>query len=86
MPGELLQAVEPQPLGFFHVEHHALVDGMAAVEMTQLLLDLHPRGRPAEPLAFEPAPAPGVLERAGADIASRLRLGACTTSWRTVCR
>jgi diacylglycerol O-acyltransferase / wax synthase len=52
--------------------HHCMVDGIAAVELAALLLDLEPDAPPDDPDPWEPAPAPssaelligGVLHRA----------------------
>jgi WS/DGAT/MGAT family acyltransferase len=55
--------------------HHALVDGVAAVEVAQLLLDADPHVIPASPSAWTPAPAPGLVTRALDTIAERGRLG-----------
>jgi diacylglycerol O-acyltransferase / wax synthase len=54
--------------------HHALVDGVAAVEMAQLLLDARPVSAPPDPRPFSPSPEPGILERALAGSIGRGRL------------
>ncbi len=55
--------------------HHALVDGLAAVEVAQLLLDADP-GVPAEGAhPWSPAPEPSLAERALATVAERARVG-----------
>jgi WS/DGAT/MGAT family acyltransferase len=55
--------------------HHALVDGIAAVEMAQLLLDGQPVG-PAgrSPRPFSAAPVPGVPRRILATLDDRVQL------------
>lgn len=55
--------------------HHALVDGIAAVEMSQLLLDTRAASIPAVPARpFSPAPEPGIVDRTIATASERLRL------------
>jgi diacylglycerol O-acyltransferase / wax synthase len=59
-------------VGIVGKAHHCMVDGIAAVEMAALLLDLEPDVPPDEPDPWEPASAPspaellvgGVLDRA----------------------
>jgi diacylglycerol O-acyltransferase / wax synthase len=59
-------------VGLVGKAHHCMVDGIAAVELGALLLDLEPDAPPDGPDAWEPAPAPssaellvgGVLHRA----------------------
>jgi diacylglycerol O-acyltransferase / wax synthase len=53
--------------------HHALVDGVAAVELAQLLLDAPVRA-PSAPRPFSPAPEPGILERTLTSAVDRGRL------------
>jgi WS/DGAT/MGAT family acyltransferase len=55
--------------------HHALVDGIAAVEVAQLLLDGRPDTSPARPRGFSPETAPGLRDRIMATVAQRARLG-----------
>lgn len=55
--------------------HHALVDGLAAVEVAQLLLDADPDTPPARPRAWSPAPEPSLTERALATVSDRARVG-----------
>jgi diacylglycerol O-acyltransferase len=55
--------------------HHALVDGLAAVEVAQLLLDADPDVPAARPRPWSPAPEPSLAERAGATVADRARAG-----------
>jgi diacylglycerol O-acyltransferase len=43
--------------------HHAMVDGVAAVELGMLLFDVEPDARPEEPPPWTPRPAPGVAAR-----------------------
>jgi WS/DGAT/MGAT family acyltransferase len=54
--------------------HHALVDGVSAVEVGQLLLDVDPRRRETKPVAWEPAPAPPLAARALVTLADRTEL------------
>jgi WS/DGAT/MGAT family acyltransferase len=55
--------------------HHALVDGIAAVEVAMLLLDGEPASRCSEPVSWSPEPGPGLPERVLATAAERFRLG-----------
>jgi WS/DGAT/MGAT family acyltransferase len=55
--------------------HHALVDGLAAVEVAQLLLDGDARALPARPRPWSPTPEPSLAERALATVAERARVG-----------
>jgi WS/DGAT/MGAT family acyltransferase len=55
--------------------HHALVDGIAAVEVTQLLLDGDPGPRSALARPWSPAPVPALVERVRGSVAERMRLG-----------
>jgi diacylglycerol O-acyltransferase / wax synthase len=54
--------------------HHALVDGVSAVEVAQLLLDVDPQRRETRPVLWEPAPTPPLSSRALATISDRTRL------------
>jgi WS/DGAT/MGAT family acyltransferase len=55
--------------------HHALVDGIAAVEVAQLLLDAEPAAPRALPRRWTPARTPGLLDRALASAGERARVG-----------
>ena len=55
--------------------HHALVDGVAAVEVASLLLDLEPVSAPASSGRWQPAPPPGTSQLAVRTLAERLRRG-----------
>jgi WS/DGAT/MGAT family acyltransferase len=54
--------------------HHALVDGIAAVEMAQLLLDADPHGQPSIAARWRPQGETSVIERAYASVSERTRL------------
>ena len=54
--------------------HHALVDGISAVEVAQLLLDVDPHARENKPAVWEPSVAPPLALKALATIADRTRL------------
>lgn len=54
--------------------HHALVDGVSAVEVAQLLLDVDPDRREQNPVVWEPNPTPPLASRALATIGDRTRL------------
>jgi diacylglycerol O-acyltransferase / wax synthase len=71
----LLDGVGEDRFAIVGVAHHALVDGVAAVEVARLLLD--PEPGPSSPLPqrrFAPAPAPGIIERVRWSGAQRVRL------------
>jgi WS/DGAT/MGAT family acyltransferase len=55
--------------------HHALVDGLAAVEVAQLLLDADPSMPAGRLRPWSPAPEPSLAERALATVADRARVG-----------
>lgn len=55
--------------------HHALVDGLAAVEVAQLLFDGDAHAGPARPRPWSPTPEPSLTERALATVADRARVG-----------
>jgi WS/DGAT/MGAT family acyltransferase len=54
--------------------HHALVDGISAVEVAQLLFDIDPCARATEPAAWKPSQTPPLTSRALATVADRTRL------------
>ncbi len=60
--------------------HHALVDGMAAIEVAQLLLDAQPEVPVARPRPWSPAPEPSLAERAVATVSDRARVGGAAAS------
>jgi diacylglycerol O-acyltransferase / wax synthase len=60
--------------------HHALVDGLAAVEVAQLLLDVVPDTPQAIARRWTPEPQPPLVERALASIAERVKLAQGTAS------
>jgi WS/DGAT/MGAT family acyltransferase len=57
-------------IGVVGKAHHCLVDGLAAVELMSLLLDATPAAAEgaSDPPAWQPDPAPGRLELAGAAV------------------
>lgn len=55
--------------------HHALVDGVAAIEVAQLLFDGVPDPPRPDPCQWSPAPEPSLRERSFASIGERLKLG-----------
>jgi diacylglycerol O-acyltransferase / wax synthase len=55
--------------------HHCMVDGIAAVELAALLLDLEPDAPPDEPDPWEPAPAPSAAELVVGGVLDRARDG-----------
>lgn len=60
-------------LGMVGKAHHCMVDGLAVVEVTSILLDPTPDPPEAEPNRWEPAPEPGPVERLGGGVGDRLR-------------
>jgi Wax ester synthase/diacylglycerol acyltransferase catalytic domain len=58
-------------LGMVGKAHHCMVDGLAAVELTSILLDPTPDPPEAEPDRW--APEPGPVERLGGGVGDRLR-------------
>jgi len=52
--------------------HHALVDGLAAVELMALLLDVSPEPEPGDDDGWTPAARPGALELAAEAVRHRL--------------
>jgi diacylglycerol O-acyltransferase len=54
--------------------HHALVDGISAVEVAQLLLDIEAQPAETQPSRWSPAPPPPLATRALSTIADRTRL------------
>jgi WS/DGAT/MGAT family acyltransferase len=60
--------------------HHALVDGLAAVEVAQLLLDAVPDAIRPRPSEWWPVEEPGLLERALATASERIALGRSAAS------
>lgn len=60
-------------IGLVGKAHHCLVDGIAAVELASLLLDLTPEPPAPEPDGWRPQPSPGPVERLAG--AARDRLG-----------
>lgn len=71
----LVGGVAPGRFAVVGQVHHALMDGIAAVEMAQLLLDIGPiTGTPTMPRPFRPARSPGIVERTYASAGERLGL------------
>jgi diacylglycerol O-acyltransferase / wax synthase len=60
-------------VGIVGKAHHCMVDGIAAVELAALLLDLEPDSPPDEPDPWEPAPAPSGAERLVGGLLDRAR-------------
>src|SRR5438105_1740960 len=58
-----------------HVGWTLLVDGLAAIEVAQLLLDSDPDVSPARPVPWSAAPEPSLAERAISTVADRVRVG-----------
>ena len=60
-------------IGMVGKAHHCMVDGIAAVELSTLLLDPDPEEHAAEPDGWRASPAPGALELLGRGILDRAR-------------
>ena len=60
--------------------HHALVDGVSAVEVAQLLLDVDPHPAEIRPVVWEPTPPPPLASRTLATVADRTRVVRATGS------
>ncbi|MGI8803461.1 MAG: wax ester/triacylglycerol synthase family O-acyltransferase [Solirubrobacteraceae bacterium] len=63
----IAEGLEDGRIGVVGKAHHCLVDGLAAVELMSLLLDVSPEPEPETdpPAAWAPAPAPGGVELVG---------------------
>jgi WS/DGAT/MGAT family acyltransferase len=65
----IVDDLDDERIGVVGKAHHCLVDGLAAVELMSLLLDLAPGGEgetgSEEPLRWSPAPVPSGLELVG---------------------
>jgi diacylglycerol O-acyltransferase / wax synthase len=64
--------LEDGRIGVVGKAHHCMVDGIAAVELTSMLLDPEPEPPPDDPEPWRPSPAPrpaGMLARGVADLA-----------------
>jgi WS/DGAT/MGAT family acyltransferase len=57
----LVEGLEGGRAAVINKTHHAMVDGVAAVEIGSVLLDLTPEPRPAPPDDWDPAPEPSSL-------------------------
>jgi WS/DGAT/MGAT family acyltransferase len=61
--------------------HHAMIDGLAAVEMASLVLDATPEPPPPEDDGWRPAPAPGQARLLAEGLADRLARAARLGVW-----
>jgi diacylglycerol O-acyltransferase / wax synthase len=68
--------LEDGSIGMVGKAHHCMVDGIAAVELGTLLLDLEPDMPSLGEEAWEPHPAPGRLELLARGVADRVTQGA----------
>jgi diacylglycerol O-acyltransferase len=64
--------IADEPLTLVGKAHHCMVDGLAIVELGNLLLDAEPDGRRPGTDAWEPGPAPTPGQRLGRAIADRI--------------
>ena len=62
-------------IGLVGKAHHCMVDGIAAVELATLVLDLEPDPPPPDLVSWSPHPAPGVLELLAGGLAERTAQG-----------
>jgi WS/DGAT/MGAT family acyltransferase len=58
----IVPELEDGSIGLVGKAHHCMVDGIAAVELATMLLDLEPDAGPDDRDAWRPRPAPGRLE------------------------
>jgi WS/DGAT/MGAT family acyltransferase len=70
----ILDGLEDRQFAVVGRAHHALVDGIAAVEVAQLLLDADQRPPQSEPCEWMPAPPPPLATGALATVTERARL------------
>jgi diacylglycerol O-acyltransferase / wax synthase len=72
-------------IGVVGKAHHCLVDGLAAVELMSLLLDVTPDPEPVEPEVWAPGDQPGTIELVGEAIGHQLGqaldLGLAPLAW-----
>jgi diacylglycerol O-acyltransferase / wax synthase len=59
-------------IGVIGKAHHAMIDGLAAVEMSSLVLDATPEPPPLEHDEWRPAPAPGSVRLLAEGVADRI--------------
>jgi WS/DGAT/MGAT family acyltransferase len=73
----LVEGFEDERFGIVYKTHHAMADGISAVDIGMLLFDVEPKREPArEEAPWTPAPSPSrlaLLGRAGAGIGATLR-------------
>ena len=62
-------------IGMVGKVHHAMVDGIAAVELATLVLDLEPEPPAADVVGWFPRPVPGMLELLAGGLAERSAQG-----------
>lgn len=70
----LIEGLDDTRFALVGQAHHALLDGIAAVQMALLLLDVDPAGGPAPSGSFVPEPPPRGLERVLASAGQRARI------------
>jgi diacylglycerol O-acyltransferase len=67
-----VEGVEGDRVAVVQKTHHALVDGMSAVDVASVLLDVEPRQPPAHVPVWRPEPAPSSTQLLGDSVAERL--------------
>src|SRR2546421_2388683 len=68
-------------IGMVGKAHHAMIDGLAAVEMASLVLDATPDAPPSEGEEWRPAPAPDGARLLAEGLADRARQAARVGMW-----
>jgi diacylglycerol O-acyltransferase / wax synthase len=68
----IAEALDDGRIGVVGKAHHCLVDGLAAVELMALLLDVTPDPEPSAPVEWTPEDQPGTLELVGEAIGHQL--------------
>jgi WS/DGAT/MGAT family acyltransferase len=68
-------------IGVVGKAHHAMIDGLAAVEMASLVLDVTPEPPPPEGDGWRPAPAPDRARLLAEGVADRIGRAARVSSW-----
>src|SRR4051794_15879668 len=67
--------LEDGSIGIVGKVHHCMVDGVAAVELATLVLDVEPQPSDGELTTWTPRPTPGALELLAGGLADRTRQG-----------
>jgi diacylglycerol O-acyltransferase len=65
--------LEDGRIGLVGKAHHCMVDGIAAVELTSMLLDLEPDAPPSDPDGWSPGPTPRPVSLVGGGVTDLVR-------------